>query len=232
MFPTEFTRLEPRIRFAWTNRALGVILLDISITPLAVIRFSRRTIQAQPIWKANRQQCCGQKSCFPSSTGHPTRLSVHTADQRSIDDAPGNVRYAALHTSLNTDRTTVSRSLASQTLIIANGVSNVGRTMASAIVDLIGPVHILVMTVGLAMTAGLSGLLTFCLLMVKHTAESVVWSIAFGSVAGTFMGLPAAGVINVSNSTDNLEKRPGMILGVVGRGILVAEPIAGAILDA
>jgi hypothetical protein len=46
------------------------------------------------------------------------------------------------------------------------------------------------------------------------------------------MGLPAAGIVSMSNSTNNIGKRLGMALGIMGCGVLFAEPIAGAILGA
>jgi predicted MFS family arabinose efflux permease len=127
---------------------------------------------------------------------------------------------------LATERMNVSSSIASQSLTIVNGASTVGRILPSILADRIGPVHIL------GLTAFLSSAMTFCLLAVYDTAPLIIWSVAFGSCAGAFMGLPAAGLVSISNSTSNIGKRLGMTLGTVGCGVLIAEPIAGAILVA
>jgi MFS family permease len=121
-------------------------------------------------------------------------------------------------------QTSAASNLTSSILVIVNAASTVGRILPSAIADRIGPVHVL------ATTALISGGLTFCLLAISHAASIVVWAVLFGSAAGAFMGLPAAGIVSVSGSRERIGARLGMTLGSVGCGILVAEPIAGAIL--
>jgi hypothetical protein len=72
--------------------------------------------------------------------------------------------------------------------------------------------------------------MAFHALAQKISAGAIVWAIVFGFVAGAFMGLPTAGVVSICNFGNTIGARLGMILGSVRCGVLVAEPIAGAIL--
>lgn len=58
----------------------------------------------------------------------------------------------------------------------------------------------------------------------------MVYSILFGFTAGTFTYLPATGVVHPSDDKTKIGKHLGMVLAYVGVGVLVGNPIAGAIL--
>jgi predicted MFS family arabinose efflux permease len=122
------------------------------------------------------------------------------------------------------ERTAITTSLASYILVILNATSTVGRIAPSALADRIGATHVL------GVTTLISALLVFCLLAVNNSPGLVIWAVVFGAAAGAFMALPAAGVVSVSAQRTRIGARLGMTLGIVGCGVLVAEPIAGAIL--
>jgi hypothetical protein len=46
------------------------------------------------------------------------------------------------------------------------------------------------------------------------------------------MALPAPGIVGMGRSRGNIGTKLGMTLGTVGCGVLLAEPVAGAILGA
>lgn len=52
----------------------------------------------------------------------------------------------------------------------------------------------------------------------------------YGFSAGAFMGLPAASIVTLSADKSKIGTRIGMTLAFVGFGVLVSNPIAGAIL--
>ncbi|KAF2658528.1 putative monocarboxylate transporter [Lophiostoma macrostomum CBS 122681] len=206
IFPLVFTQLEPRIGFAWATRVLGFILLALSVVPLAIMRF-------------------------------PKSPSGALIDVSALHEPPFILLIGGLLTTFMgiytmlyyinlfaVQQTSANSNLTSSVLIIVNAASTVGRILPSAVADRIGPIHVL------ATTALISGGLALCLLAISHAASIVVWAVVFGSTAGAFMGLPAAGVVSVSISSERIGARLGMTLGVVGCGILVAEPIAGAML--
>jgi len=166
-----------------------------------------------------------------------TRFFRNLVDATALQDVPFILLIAGLLTTFMgiytilyyinlfaIQKTSTAMELSSSILIILNGASTVGRILPSALADRIGPIHVL------AATALLSGVMAFCILSIDSAAGIVVWAIVFGSTAGAFMGLPAAGVVSVSNTRGNIGARLGMTLGSVGCGVLIAEPIAGAIL--
>lgn len=226
MFPLLFTHVEPRFGFAQATRMLGYILIATSIIPLVVMRFPEPT--------GPKSAVAGERSTFESVK----RWFYSLVDRDALHDIPFVLLVAGALTTfmgiyvmlyytnlMVAQRTTISVNLASQTLTMVNGASTVGRILPSILADYIGPVQIL------AMTAFLSGLLTFTSLAVNSAAGLIVWTIAFGSFSGAFMGLPVAGIVSISDSTQSIGKRIGMTLGTIGCGVLVAEPVAGAILN-
>lgn len=124
------------------------------------------------------------------------------------------------------DRTNVSSGLSNYLLVIINGCSILGRTVPGYYADKIGSINV-------QTTAALIGaILTFCLLAI-HTAQGlVVYCVLIGICSGTFMGLPAAGVVSLSADKSKIGTRLGMTLATVGVGVLISNPIAGAIVGA
>lgn len=230
VFSLVFTQLQPRIGFAWTTRVLGFMLLVSSIVPLVLMRFPNRTAA---------DAADAEKQAQRNRT--PRRFVLHVwrniVDKSAARDGPFVLLivglltgFMAIYTILyyvnlfGLQRTSSSSTVASSLLVIVNGASTVGRILPSALADSIGPVNVLMLT------ALLSGVLVFVALCLQSAAGTIVWATAFGIVAGAFMGLPAAGVVSISRSRERIGARLGMTLGAVGCGVLVAEPIAGAIL--
>lgn len=75
-----------------------------------------------------------------------------------------------------------------------------------------------------------SVVLTFSLLAIHTAAALVVFASFFGFMTGAFMGLPAAGIVSLSSDKSKIGTRLGMALSFIGFGLLVSNPIAGAIL--
>lgn len=121
-------------------------------------------------------------------------------------------------------RTTVSSTLANYLLVIINGSSLVGRLVPGYYADKIGSINVQ------TSVALMSTILTLCLLAIRNTPGLVVFSVLYGFAAGAFMGLPAAGVVSLSADKSKIGTRLGMTLAFVGFGVLVSNPIAGAIL--
>ncbi|KAH8719546.1 major facilitator superfamily domain-containing protein [Phaeosphaeriaceae sp. PMI808] len=232
IFPLVFNQLHPNIGFAWATRVLAFILLATSAVPIAIMQFPTPT----PADNAANEHYAPSSSPLVSSAKF-TQFCRNLVDATALGDVPFILLIAGLLTTfmgiytilyyinlLAVERTSAADNLSSSILIILNGASTVGRILPSVLADRIGPTHVL------AATAFFAGALAFCSLALETAASIVVWAIIFGSTAGAFMGLPAAGVVSVSNSRNNIGARLGMTLGAVGCGVLIAEPIAGAIL--
>lgn len=122
------------------------------------------------------------------------------------------------------DRTDISSGLSNYLLVIINGSSLIGRTVPGYYADKIGSINVQ------TIAAFISAILTFCLLAIHIAPGLVVYSVLIGTCAGTFMGLPAAGIVRLSADKSKIGARLGMTLATVGVGVLVSNPIAGAIV--
>ena len=239
IFPLVFTQLEPKLGFGWATRVLAFILLATSIIPLAVMKFpTKGSPDAEVDGTATEHQ-------QPQGKPRPTLKEIvydgwikQLIDTSTLRDWPFVLMIGGLLSTfmgiyimlyyinlLAAERTSAPSNVTHQALTILNAASIVGRILPSALADQVGPTHVL------AATALLPGILTFALLAVSSAAGLIPWTIVFGSVSGAFMGLPAAGVVSISNSRDNIGARLRLVPGVVGCGVLVAEPIAGDILS-
>ncbi|KUI63432.1 Riboflavin transporter MCH5 [Cytospora mali] len=208
IYPIVFEQLQPRIGFAWTTRVLGFILLATSLVPVLVM-----------------------KSRAPP---RPTRGLIDWAAFRDMPYLLLNLGvffgfmglyivfyYIQL---LALARTTVSSTLADYLLVIINGSSLAGRLIPGYYADRIGSINVQ------TSVALMGAILTFCLLAIQDAAGLVVFSVLYGFAAGAFMGLPAASVVSLSVDKSKIGTRLGMTLAFVGFGVLVSNPIAGAIL--
>ncbi|CAH0033240.1 unnamed protein product [Clonostachys rhizophaga] len=111
-------------------------------------------------------------------------------------------------------------------LIIINLSALPGRLIPGYFADRIGSINVQFSV------ALLSMILTFCLMTIRSAVSLVVFAILFGFSTGAFMGLPAAGVVNLSADKSKIGTRLGITLAFVGIGVLVDNPIAGTILGA
>ncbi|PQE28118.1 Major facilitator superfamily domain general substrate transporter protein [Rutstroemia sp. NJR-2017a BBW] len=208
IYPIVFTQLQPRIGFGWATRVVAFIIFGTSIIPLLVMK-SR-------------------------SVASPWRTVL---DATALRDVP----YILLNSGLlfgfmglwvifyyiqlyALQRSSVSSELASYLLVIINASSLPGRLLPGFYADKVGSIN--VQTV----VAASSAILTFCLIAIRSTGGLIVYSLLYGFSAGAFMGLPAAGVARLSEDHSKIGIRLGMTLGFVGFGVLVSNPIAGAIL--
>jgi predicted MFS family arabinose efflux permease len=118
----------------------------------------------------------------------------------------------------------VAPTLANFILVIVNASSILGRLIPPFYADKMGSINVQ------TAVALICALLTFCLIAIANLPGLIVFSLLYGFFAGTFMGLPAAGVARLSGDHSTIGTRLGMTLTFVGLGVLVSNPIAGAIL--
>lgn len=76
----------------------------------------------------------------------------------------------------------------------------------------------------------ISGILSFCLLAIKNTPGVIAFSALYGFVSGPFVSLPIPVITSVSPDKSILGIRLGMSFAFSGFGVLIGEPVAGAIL--
>ncbi|KAL4942942.1 hypothetical protein BDV06DRAFT_221701 [Aspergillus oleicola] len=215
IYPIIFERLQPRIGFGWATRVVAFIVLATSFPPLLLMRLK----------------------VAPSATTTRTK-KYNLVDRAAFKDAP----YILLNLGLifgfmgfyivfyyiqlyAREEGSISTNLESYLLVILNASSLIGRCVLGYYADCIGALNVQALVV----LAG--AILTFCLIVIQSPAALVVFCVIYGISAGAFMGLPAAAVVNLSGDRSKIGARLGMTLAVVGCGVLVSNPIAGAILD-
>ncbi|KAK2593664.1 hypothetical protein QQS21_008633 [Conoideocrella luteorostrata] len=208
IYPIAFSRIQSRIGFGWATRILGFLLLVTCVLPALLM-----------------------KSKAPP---RPIRSII---DRDAVQDLPylllnGGLFFGYMGLYIvfyyielfALDRTNVSSPLANYLLVIINISSLPGRIIVAYYADKMGSIN------AQALVALINTILTFCLLAVRDTPSLVVFSVLYGFCAGTFMGLPAAGVISLTADKSKIGNRLGMTLATVGVGVLISNPIAGAIL--
>ncbi|KAI3396300.1 hypothetical protein diail_12322 [Diaporthe ilicicola] len=198
IYPIVFEQLQPRIGFGWTVRVIGFIIFG---TNIIASLFMRSRAPQSAAWTI--------------------------VDRTAFRDIP----YLLLNLGLvfgfmglyivlyyiqlfSFDRTDVSRGLSNYLLIIINGCSLFGRTVPGYYADNIGSINIQ------SIAAFLGAILTFCLLAIHNAPALVIYCVLIGICAGTFMGLPAAGVVTLSADKSKIGTRLGMTLATVGIGVL------------
>lgn len=224
-----FTHLAPSIGFAWATRSIGFLVLATSVLPVIVMRYPEPSAPSTP-----RSSTLSRRKGFLKT---PMKWIHLLVDKDALRDLPLVLTVLGLLFSfmgiyvmlyyinlLAEQRTNAPPYLAEQTLTILNGASTVGRILPSVLADKIGAVHVLIIT------SCISGVLAFSSYALHHSVGLIIWSVTFGTISGAFMALPAAGIVSVSRSRSNIGTKLGMTLGTVGCGVLVAEPVAGAIL--
>lgn len=76
-----------------------------------------------------------------------------------------------------------------------------------------------------------AAVLTFCWIGIKNTTGLVVFSVLDGFFSGTFVSLGAPIVFSLSDDSDTIGTRLGMLTSACGLGLLIGSPIAGTMLD-
>ncbi|RDL30329.1 Uncharacterized protein BP5553_10207 [Venustampulla echinocandica] len=208
IYPITFAQLQPRIGFGWATRVLAFIILSTSLVPLAVMK---------PRIKTSTKRIFIDASAFRDV---PYML-LNLGNLFGFMGLNIILYYIQLYA---LEESSVSPALASYLLVIINASSLIGRLISGLCVDRLGPVNVQTAVV-LS-----SAVLTFCLLAIKNPPGLVVYSALYGISAGPFMGLPSAGVVRISPDPSKFGIRIGMTLAFVGFGVLVSNPIAGALL--
>ena len=114
--------------------------------------------------------------------------------------------------------------LAFYLLIILNASSIFGRIIPNFLADKTGPLNMLIPC------SAISALLAFIWLGIKTEAGIIIFAILYGFFSGTFVSLPPTTVVSLSPSMGVVGTRMGMSFTFAGFGLLVGNPVAGAIL--
>ncbi|KAI0430919.1 hypothetical protein F5Y09DRAFT_306494 [Xylaria sp. FL1042] len=103
-------------------------------------------------------------------------------------------------------RTNVTTNISDNLLIIINAGSLVGRVVLGCFADITGSIN---MQTAMALVATI---LVFSLLTVHTSAEIIVVAGFFGISSGTFLGLPVASIVRLSDDPSKIGTRIGMTM--------------------
>ncbi|KAI0015520.1 major facilitator superfamily domain-containing protein [Xylariomycetidae sp. FL0641] len=208
VFPIAFTQVQLRLGFGWATRVLAFILLLTSLIPILGMR-SRATPRTK--------HSLVDRAAFKDTPYLLFNLGLFFGFM-GLYIVLYYVQLFAL------DQTNVSPGLADYLLVILNASSLAGRLIPGYYADRIGSINMQMLM------AAVSAVLTFSMLAIQTERAVVAFVVLYGFAAGAFMGLPAAGVVKLSTDKSKIGVRLGMTLSFVGFGVLVSNPIAGAIL--
>ncbi|KAL8848454.1 MAG: hypothetical protein Q9221_006505 [Calogaya cf. arnoldii] len=208
-YPIIFRRLQPSLGFDWATRIIAFIVLPTLLFSLAILR--RRTIP-----------------------GPPGALLEPTAF-REIPFALFTMGFFFFLTGLYApffyvpiyaERIVgVSSDFSFYLLAIINAGSFVGRVLPPLVAHRLGPYNTLLPC--LFMT----GIIGFAWMSVHSVAGIVLFSIFYGFFSGAVLALPPTVMVALSPDVRFAGTRIGMSFGVSGLGVLVGNPIYGAIAD-
>lgn len=126
--------------------------------------------------------------------------------------------YASAHTS-------ASPTLAFYTLAILNASSAVGRIISSFFADKIGPLNMVIPC------ALITSILAFCWISVDSVGGLAAFAVLYGVFSGSLLALARASVASLTRDIGRMGTRMGMASALGGIGLLIGNPVAGALVN-
>ena len=122
------------------------------------------------------------------------------------------------------EQTDIDDTTASYLLPIINASSTLGRLVPNFFADKTGPLNIQIPFALILAT------LCFAWISIKGSAALIVFCLLYGFFCGSFVSLPGVTIISLSPNLSTIGVQLGMSFAIAGVGLLVGEPIAGALL--
>ncbi|TLD26912.1 hypothetical protein PspLS_04806 [Pyricularia sp. CBS 133598] len=209
--PIIFSRLEPRIGFAWTTRTIAFILLALSAIPLACMHTRlppsegarRRIVDPTALREVSfLTTVCG--SFFVFLTLYVPffylQLYAETHGLASPDTSP-------------------------YVVTLLNAGSIVGRVVPNHLADRAGSVNMLLVcgVSTLVVLAGWFGIQNF--------AGLVVFALLYGGFSGGIVSLMPSVIISLTPDPGRVGARLGMNFLTTGVALLIGTPVAGAVVN-
>ena len=209
IYPIMFNRLLPELGFPWATRVWGFIMLATQIITLVLLRDQKH------------------------AHGHRHKL----LDLAAFKELPYTFFSIAMFfgfagvyvpffymPSYVISVDPAATSLAFYFIAILSAASTFGRIIPNFMGDFFGCLNIMVPCITSAM------ILAWCWIADRSTAGLIVWAILYGFFTGCFVSMPPPIVVSLSPSLETIGARMGMVFSIGGLGILIGNPVAGAIL--
>ncbi|KAL2172240.1 hypothetical protein VTG60DRAFT_6618 [Thermothelomyces hinnuleus] len=208
IYTSTFSRLQPRIGFPWATRVVGFIALAGLAVACAVLRFRvlprsvRRLLEPRAFLEVPYASFTLAQLVGTMGTWVP----FYYVNSYAIQAAG------------------VDPDLASYLTSILNATSTLGRLVPNYFADRTGPFNIMLPA------SACSALLAFAWIGIRSPAGLIVFCALYGFTSGSFVWLPAPAIASLTPSLSVLGARIGMSFSLTAIGILVGNPIGGAIL--
>ena len=209
LYPIIFRQVEPRIGFGWATRTIAFVSLATMMIPILGMRLRTPS--------ATKRRDFLDLTAFRNIPYFVFCLGTFFGFM-GIYVTFFYIQLYAL------ERTDTSTNLASYLLSIINASAIIGRIIPNFIADKVGPLNI-------QFLFGM-GVAVLCLgwIGIRTTASTVVFCVLYGIMSGSFTSLPGVTVIGLSKDLSKIGIQLSMSFIVTGGGLLIGEPIAGAIL--
>ncbi|CAF9904023.1 MAG: hypothetical protein ALECFALPRED_004806 [Alectoria fallacina] len=208
IYPIVFRQLQPTVGFPWATRVVAFIMLATSIITVPFIKQRVPSTSLRKVYDASSFRdppylffCLGIFFGF---------MGIYIA-----------FFYVELYA---TQVCGMSARLATYVLAVVNTGSFFGRLFPNWLADQIGPLNVQIPF------ALIASLLAFCWIAIRNTPGLLIFCALYGFFSGTFVSLPGPIVYGLSSDMSTVGTRLGMSMGFAGVGLLVGNPIAGAIL--
>ena len=209
IYPIMFNRLLPELGFAWATRVWGFVMLSTLVISLSLIRERKnRTVHRRQLLDLGAFKeppyAFFSIAMFFGFAGVYVPFFYIPSYIESIDPS--------------------ATDLAFYFIAILSAASTFGRIIPNLLGDIFGCLNIMVPCITAATV------LAWCWIADKNTAGLIVWSILYGFFTGCFVSMPPPIVVSLSPDLGKIGARMGMVFSVGGLGILIGNPVAGAIL--
>lgn len=210
IYPIFFDKVQPRLGFSWTVRCIGFIVLATSIVPCLTIKMrvapkGRRAIFNHDILKETRFDLWSLAWFFGNMGLYIPYFFIE--------------QYA-------TNVTHLTREAALYTLITINAASIFGRIIPGLVADRLKDPLLVLMS-----CTGCSTVLVFCWVAVRTSEVGLfVFCVLYGFFSGAFVSLSTPVTVTLAPTMQDVGTRLGMFNFIGSLGILIGNPVAGALI--
>lgn len=210
IYPIVFHKLQPRIGFGWATRVIAFLMLGTLAIPVTVMRAKVFPATTRPFidWKVLRN--------LPY-------------DFFSVGSAFGFMgMYIPFYyiTTYSVEKGIVDANLGFYLLTILNTASIFGRIVPNFFADITGPLNITIPFISS------TAIIALCWPSLHSTGTVVAFCIFYGFVSGTFVSMTGPVLVSLSPNLAFVGTHMGMSLALAALGLLIGNPVAGALLNA
>ncbi|RDI79863.1 hypothetical protein Vi05172_g10219 [Venturia inaequalis] len=210
VYPIFFDKVQPKLGFSWTVRCIGFVVLGTCIVPCLTIKMkvapkARRAIFNHHILKETTFDVWSLAWFFGNMGLYIPYFFIE--------------QYAANVTHL-------TRETALYTLTTINAASIIGRIVPGLIADRLKDPLLVLMS-----CTGCSTILIFSWIAIRTSEAGLfVFCVLYGAFSGAFVSLSTPVTVTLAPTMQDVGTRLGMFNFIGSLGILVGNPVAGAII--